>query len=95
MPRARCRTKLLRPDGETIDTGSAPSLAFGIDTAPEYERFNPLNLVEGRWPRGDGEVVVDAGVAEDEDLQIEDRIGVAALAKSRPFEIVGIAKYGT
>ena len=39
------RTKLLRADSETIDTGNAPSLAFGIDTAPEYERFNPLNLV--------------------------------------------------
>ena len=48
------QTKLLKPDGEPIDTGGAPSFAFGIDTAPEYERFNPLNLVEGRWPSGVG-----------------------------------------
>jgi putative ABC transport system permease protein len=88
------RTKLLRPDGEEIDTGGAPSFAFGIDTAPAYERFNPLNLIEGRWARGAGEVVVDEGVADDENLQLGDRIGVAALGPAQEFEIVGIAKYG-
>ena len=88
------QTKLLRPDGEPIDTGGAPSLAFGIETAPEYDRFNPLNLVEGRWPSGGEEVVVDEGVADDEDLRVGDRIGVAALGPAQQFEIVGIAKYG-
>ena len=28
---------------------------------PEYSVFNPLNLLEGRWPRSGDEVVVDAG----------------------------------
>ena len=88
------QTKLLRPDGEAIDTGGAPSFAFGIETAPEYDRFNPLNLVEGRWPSGGGEVAVDEGVAGDEDLTLGDRIGVAALGPAQEFEIVGIAKYG-
>ncbi len=88
------RTKLLRPDGEEIDTGGSPSFAFGVETAPEYDRFNPLNLVEGRWPRGDDEVAVDEGVADDEDLKLGDRIGVAALGPAEEFEIVGIAKYG-
>ena len=88
------QTKLLRPDGESIDTGGAPSFAFGIETAPEYDRFNPLNLVEGRWPSGGGEVAVDEGVADDENLELGDRIGVAALGPAQEFEIVGIAKYG-
>jgi putative ABC transport system permease protein len=88
------QTKLLRPDGEEIDTGGAPSFAFGIETAPEYDRFNPLNLVEGRWPSGGGEVAVDEGVADDEELQVGDRIGVAALGPAQKFTIVGIAKYG-
>ena len=88
------QTKLLRPDGEAIDTGGAPSFAFGIETAPEYDRFNPLNLVEGRWPSGGSEVVVDEGVAGDEDLELGDRIGVAALGPAEEFTIVGIAKYG-
>ena len=66
------QTKLLKPDGDAIDTGGAPALAFGIDTSPEYDRFNPLNLVEGRWPSGDGEVAIDAGTADDEKLEVGD-----------------------
>ena len=88
------QTKLLKPDGESIDTGGAPSFAFGIETAPEYDRFNPLNLVEGRWPSGSGELAIDEGVADDESLAIGDRIGVAALGPAQEFEIVGIARYG-
>ena len=88
------QTKLLRPDGEAVDTGGAPAFAFGIETAPEYDRFNPLNLVEGRWPSGGGEVAVDEGVADEEDLKVGDQIGVAALGPAEKFEIVGIAKYG-
>jgi putative ABC transport system permease protein len=88
------QTKLLKPDGESIDTGGAPSFAFGIETAPEYDRFNPLNLVEGNWPSGSKEVAIDEGVADDENLAVGDRIGVAALGPARDYEIVGIARYG-
>ena len=85
---------MIGADGEAIDTGGAPALAFGIDTAEEYERFNPLNLVEGRWPSGAGEVVIDEGSASDEKLALGDSIGVAAVGPAQEFEIVGIAKYG-
>ena len=88
------QAKLLRPDGEPIETGGAPSFAFGIETDAQYDRFNPLNLVEGRWPAGGLEVAIDEGVADDEDLKLGDRIGVAALGPAQDFEIVGIAKYG-
>ena len=88
------QTKLLKPDGEPVETGGAPAFAFGIETDPEYERFNPLNLVEGRWPSGNGEVAVDEGVAESENLKLGDRIGVAAVGPAQQYELVGIAKYG-
>jgi putative ABC transport system permease protein len=88
------QTKLLKRDGEAIDTGGAASFAFGVETAPEYDRLNPLNLVSGRWPSGPGEVAIDERVADDETLAIGDGIGVAALGPARDFEIVGIARYG-
>jgi putative ABC transport system permease protein len=88
------QTKLLKPDGEPIDTGNSPAFAFGLETGPEIDRFNPLDLVEGRWAAGSDEVVVDEGTADDEKLKIGDRIGVAALGPAEQFEIVGIAKYG-
>jgi putative ABC transport system permease protein len=88
------QAKVLGSNGKPIDTGGAPSFAFGIETSPEYARFNPLNLVEGRWPDGATEVAVDEGVADSEALEIGDRIGVASIGRARQFQIVGIAKYG-
>ena len=88
------RTKLVREDGEAVGTGGAPSFAFGIETSEEYDQFNPLNLVEGRWASGGDEVVIDEGTADGEDLGIGDTIGVAALGPAEEYEIVGIAKYG-
>ena len=82
------------PDGESIDTGGSPSFAFGVETAPEYDRFNPLNLVEGRWPSGSQQVAIDERVADEESLAVGDRVGVAALGPAREFEIVGVARYG-
>lgn len=86
--------KVITPDGEAIETGGPPSFAFGVESDPEYARFNPLDLLEGRWPRGGSEVVVDEGTADDESLRIGDRIGVASIGPAQQFEIVGIAKYG-
>ena len=39
-------------DGKAVNTNGAPSFGFGID--PRRAAFNPLKLVEGTWPEGDG-----------------------------------------
>ena len=88
------QAKMIGADGDPIDTGGAPALGFGIDPAEEYSRFNPLNVVEGRWPSGAGETVIDEGVANDEGLELGDTIGVAAIGPAEQFEIVGIARFG-
>jgi putative ABC transport system permease protein len=86
--------RLVLPGGEAADGGDVPSLAFGIETAPAFERFNPLNLVQGRWPSGDGEMAIDEGLADKQSLEVGDRVGVAAVGPAEQFEIVGIARYG-
>lgn len=88
------QTKLLDEEGEAIGSGGAPTLAFGIDPSAELERFNPLTLVDGRWPGGDGEVAIDAGLADREALSPGDSIGVAGLGEARSFEVVGVVRYG-
>ncbi|HET9242760.1 MAG TPA: FtsX-like permease family protein [Gaiella sp.] len=87
-------TKIVGEDGKAINTNGAPSFGFGIDTAPELQVFNPLNLLEGRWPGGDGEVVVDAGTADREDFTVGQTIQISTLQPVQDFEVVGIAKYG-
>jgi putative ABC transport system permease protein len=87
-------TKVVGEDGKAINTNGSPSFGFGIDTAPEFSSFNPLNLLEGRWPAGDGEVVVDVGTADREDFVVGESIQISTLQPVQDFEVVGIAQYG-
>ncbi len=87
-------TKIVGEDGKAINTNGAPSFGFGIDTSPEYSVFNPLNLLEGRWPEGDGEVVLDAGTADREDFALGETVAISTLQPVQDFEVVGIAQYG-
>ena len=88
------QTKLIKPDGESIDTGGAPSFAFGVETAPELDRFNPLNLVEGAGPAVARRSRSTRRSPRTRSSAPGDRIGVAALGPARQYEIVGIARYG-
>ena len=45
-------------------------------------------------PRADGEVVVDAGTADDEDFKLGETIKISTLQPKQDFEVVGIAQYG-
>jgi putative ABC transport system permease protein len=87
-------TKIIGSDGKAINTQGAPSLGFGIETGPEVDRFNPLNLVEGTWATGDGQVVIDAGTADREDFAVGDTIQISTLQPKQEFEVTGIAKFG-
>ena len=86
--------KLLNAEGEALDSSGFPTLAFGLDTSPEYAQFNPLNLYEGRWPEGPDEVVIDAGTADKQGYEIGDPVGIRTLQPAREFELVGVAQYG-
>ena len=60
---------------------------------PEVDRFNPLNLVEGNWPKGDGQVVIDVGTADRRGLQ--GRRHDPASQRSSPsqdFQVTGIVE---
>ena len=87
--------EILTKDGEAVTTQGAPSFGFGIDTSPEYARFNPLNLLEGRWPEGPSEVVIDANTADNEGYVVGDTVEIATLQPKRPFTITGVAQYGS
>jgi putative ABC transport system permease protein len=86
--------KILDRDGDAISGNGAPTFGFGLNTSPEASRFNPLNLLEGRWASGPNEVVIDANTADKQDYGIGDSVKVASLGPVQAFELVGIAKYG-
>ena len=85
-------TKIIKADGEAVETNGAPTFGFGLDAS--QSRFNPLQLNEGRWPTGPDEVVIDAGTAGDEDFAVGQKVRVSTLQPAREFTLVGIAQYG-
>jgi putative ABC transport system permease protein len=86
--------KILDRDGDAISGSGAPTFGFGLDTSPQAARFNPLNLLEGRWPAGPNEVVIDANTADEQDYGLGDSVKIASLGPVQAFNVVGIAKYG-
>jgi putative ABC transport system permease protein len=87
------QTKLNDKDGQAI-APDAPTFAFGVDVSPALQRFNPTELIGGRWPSGPDEVVIDASTADQEGYRVGETIGVLAEGPSEEFEIVGVAQYG-
>jgi putative ABC transport system permease protein len=79
--------------GEPIQTGGAPTLGFGIDTT--FERFNPLVLTAGDWADGPDEVVIDAGTAAEYGFDVGDTIEIRGRGALEPFQVVGIARFGS
>ncbi len=85
-------TKIIRKNGEAVNTNGSPSFGFGVD--PEASQFNPLNLVEGAWARAEDEVVIDVGTAEKEGYAVGDTVPIQTLQPVREFELVGLAQFG-
>ena len=87
-------TKILTPEGEAVSAEGAPTFGFGIDTSAQFAQFNPLNVLEGRWPASDDEVVIDASTADKQGYAVGDTVQISTLQPKRPFELVGVAQYG-
>ena len=88
-------TKILTKEGEAVSSEGAPTFGFGIDTDSQFDQFNPLNVLEGRWPAADDEVVIDAGTADKQGYEVGDTVEITTLQPKRPFELVGVAQYGS
>lgn len=88
-------TKILNRDGKAASSEGAPTFGFGIDTDPALSQFNPLNVLEGRWPAAANEVVIDAGTADEHGYELGDPVEITTLEPKRPFELVGVARYGS
>lgn len=84
---------LVGRDGKVISGGGAPPLAFSVHPDGD-QRFNPLELTSGGWPKGPRQIAIDAHTASKEGYAVGDTVGVIARGPVRPFTIVGIAKIG-
>jgi putative ABC transport system permease protein len=77
-------------DGKAVEPQMAPSIVM----SQLHGQFNPLQLVDGRYPRASGDIVVNSKLAADEGLRLGQRVGVTSRSGQRPARIVGIADLG-
>jgi putative ABC transport system permease protein len=82
--------KLIDRHGNTIASGGAPSLGFGIDTS--QPRFNPITLTSGRWAQGPGQVVIDTATAARERYKMGDAISAKGDGPVRSYTVVGVGE---
>jgi putative ABC transport system permease protein len=84
--------QLIGHNGKAVVYGGAPNLGFSI--ARGDSPFNPLTLVQGRWPHGN-EVVIDKSVAKKEHFKVGQTIGVEAEGPVHRLRVSGIVKFGS
>jgi putative ABC transport system permease protein len=83
--------QLVGKNGDKLGGNGPPTLAGNWI---ENEDLNPYQLVEGRAPRADNEVVINRGAADDGDLKLGDTTTVQT-PEPVPVRIVGIATFGS
>jgi putative ABC transport system permease protein len=82
---------LVGRNGKVISRGGGPGLAFSY--SPAGARFNPLNLVSGRYPSAPNEVAIDAETASRENFSVGQSVGVVTLGPVERFKIAGTVKF--
>ena len=82
-------------DGEAIGNPGMGAPTFGTNWS-NNEALNPFApLFEGSPPRGPNEMVIDKNTADEGDLQVGDTTTLLTEQPAQPFEVVGIAKFGS
>lgn len=79
-------------DGEGDSTGGGFAPQFIASVVPD--RFESLEYVEGRAPRGPGEAALDKSAAERSDLELGDTVQLVGTGVAQPFRLVGITQLG-
>ena len=79
-------------DGEPVAALSgAPQFVGSIS---EVEQFEAFDYVQGRQPGSDNEIAIDKALADNENLEIGDMLGVQARLARQDYRVVGIVQLG-
>jgi putative ABC transport system permease protein len=87
------QARLLDRNGKPIgmaDNGTA----VGVDPSAD-QSLNPLQLVSGEWPRGDGEIAIDKTTATKHHFQLGQAVGVFADGPLHRYRVSGIVRFGS
>jgi putative ABC transport system permease protein len=87
------RAVLLGADGRRVNQDGM-TFAEGVDaSSPAALKLTPFALRDGRWPRGGGEVAVEAGTADRAHVGVGDDVRIAARGPAQTFRVSAIVRF--
>jgi putative ABC transport system permease protein len=89
----RDEARLIGRDGDVLGGSGVSPLALGLD--PADERFSPVQIVEGEWPDGSGQIAIDRRTFDGEGLALGDAITATARGPAEKLEVVGVVELGS
>jgi putative ABC transport system permease protein len=87
------QARLVDSSGKAIGNAGNGN-AVGVDTSAD-QSLNPLQLVAGEWPRGDGEIAIDKTTANKHHFELGQTVGAFADGPVHRYRVSGIVRFGT
>jgi putative ABC transport system permease protein len=98
LPGVRLAQGSIEDEARLVDDENNPigrgGTAVGVDSAAD-QALNPLQLVTGQWPEGDGEIAVDKATANKEHFELGERVGAFGDGPVRTYRLSGIVRFGS
>ena len=83
--------RLVDESGNPVGRGGT---AVGVDSSVD-QSLNPVQLVAGEWPRGDGQVAIDKATAEKQHFEVSETVGAFADGPLRHYRVSGLVRFGS
>jgi putative ABC transport system permease protein len=87
------QARLVDSSGNAIGTADNGN-AVGVDPAAD-QSLNPLRLVSGQWPRGDGQIAIDRTTADKHHFHVGQSVGAFADGPVHRYRVSGIVRFGS
>jgi putative ABC transport system permease protein len=98
LPGVRVAQGTIEDQARLVDKNNNPigddGDAVGVDPSAD-QSLNPLKLVEGQWPRGDGQVAIDKTTADKHGFQLGQTVGAFADGPVHRYRVSGIVRFGS
>jgi putative ABC transport system permease protein len=98
LPGVRVAQGTIEDQARLVDESNNPigkdGDAVGVDPSAD-QSLNPLKLVKGQWPRGDGQIAIDKTSAEEQHFEVGERVGAFAGGPVQRYRVSGIVRFGS
>ncbi len=85
--------RLVDENGKAIGNADE-GVAIGVDPAAD-QSLNPLKLVTGRWPQGDGQIAIDKATADGQQFEVGQTVQAFGDGPVVQYRVSGIVRFGS